>query len=214
MLARGAGLQGPGPTGRPIGLGPWLAFFALPLAYPLLSAPADLRFAQLVVPTLALMATAALPALAGVPAGPGRGWWLAWSGLALGGLLLAWTGPAGRRALEFDDGPMTAMRGAGAWLAAHAPGDARIMDRKSYVPFFARREHVQLPDEPLDTLLRYARERGATHLVVEEYVVSSLRPQLAPLLDAAWLARDPRVRLVFATRPAPGDGVVVLEVIR
>src|SRR5262249_59405682 len=104
--------------------------------------------------------------------------------------------------------------GAGAWLAAHAPADAVIMDRKSYVPFFAGRTHVQLPDEDLDTLLRYARESGVTHIVVEEYVVGALRPQLAPLLDETWLERDPRVKLVFATRPAPGEGVVVLEVAR
>ena len=88
------------------------------------------------------------------------------------------------------------------------------MDRKSYVPFFAGRAHVQLPDEPLDVLLPYARDDGVAYIVVEEYVVRSLRPQLAPLLDGAWLAHEPRVKLVFAARPAPGDGVAVLEVVR
>jgi hypothetical protein len=106
------------------------------------------------------------------------------------------------------------MRGAGAWIAAHAGPDAVIMDRKSYVPFFAHRTHVQLPDESLDVLLRYAKDRGVSHLVVEEYVVRSLRPQLAPLLDGGFLAHEPRVRMVYATRPAPGDGVAVLEVVR
>jgi hypothetical protein len=133
---------------------------------------------------------------------------------AIAGFVLLWVGPAGRRALQFDDGPMAPMRGAGAWLAAHSAADAVIMDRKSYVPFFANRTHVQLPDESLDVLLGYARASGATHIVVEEYVVRSLRPQLAPLLDQAWLASEPRVRLVFAVRPAPGDGVAVLEVMR
>jgi len=190
------------------GRGAWLAALALPFAYPLLSAPADLRFAQLVVPALAL---AAGGALAGARA-RGRPWLWAAATATLAGLALTWEGPAGARALRFDDGPMTAMRGAGAWLAAHSAADAVIMDRKSYVPFFAHRTHVQLPDEPLDVLLRYARERGVTHLVVEEYVVRSLRPQLAPLLDDTWLAHEPRVRLAFAARPEPGDGVAVLEV--
>jgi hypothetical protein len=206
-------------AGRGAGLA-WLAFFALPLAYPLLSAPPDIRFAQLVVPALALAAGGALgatgrPPVGGLPAGVAtRTWRLAAAAAALGGLALTWAGPAGRRALEFDDGPMTAMRGAGAWLAAHSDPDAVIMDRKSYVPFFAHRTHVQLPDESLDVVLRYAREMGATHIVVEEYVVGSLRPQLAPLLDGAWLAHESRVRMVFAARPAPGDGVAVLEVAR
>ncbi|MEY4374254.1 MAG: hypothetical protein RL760_420, partial [Candidatus Eisenbacteria bacterium] len=106
------------------------------------------------------------------------------------------------------------LRGAGAWLAANSAPDAVIMDRKSYVAFFAERRHVQLPDEPLDTLRDYARSSGADYLVVEEYVVRGLRPQLAPLLDARFLAHEPRVRLVHAVRPAPGDGVAVLEVVR
>jgi len=117
-----------------------------------------------------------------------------------------------RSALAFDDGPMPAMRAAGAWIAAHSPADAVVMDRKSYVAFFAGRRHVQLPDEPLDVVLDHARSTGVTHIVAEEYVVRSLRPQLAPLLDPARLGREPRVRLVFATRPAPGDGVAVLAV--
>jgi len=106
------------------------------------------------------------------------------------------------------------MRGAGAWLSTHSAPDAVVMDRKSYVPFFARRAHVQLPDETLEVLLRYARDNRVAYIVLEEYVVRSLRPQLAPLLDGAWLAHESRVRLVFAARPAPGDGVAVLEVVR
>ena len=133
----------------------------------------------------------------------------------LAGLVGLWSpGPASTRALAFDDGPMAAMRGAGAWLAGHSRADAVVMDRKSYVPFFANRRHVQLPDEPLGVMLDFARDSGASHLVVEEYVVRSLRPQLAPLLDADSIRAERRVRLVFATRPAPGDGVAVFEVVR
>jgi hypothetical protein len=192
------------------GRGAWLAFLVLPFAYPLLSAPADLRFAQLLLPALALSAGGALARARDL----GRPWLATAAALALAGLALAWAGAAGRRALHFDDGPIAAMRGAGAWLAAHSAPDAVIMDRKSYVPFFAHRTHVQLPDETLDVVLRYARDSGAAYIVVEEYVVGSLRPQLAPLLDAASLANEPRVRLVYAARPDPGDGIAVLEVVR
>jgi hypothetical protein len=192
------------------GRGAWLALLALPLVYPLLSAPTDLRFAQLLVPALALSAGGAVARARE----HGRAWLAVATALALAGLALTWSGPAGRRALDFDDGPIAAMRGAGAWIAAHSAADAVIMDRKSYVPFFAGRTHTQLPDEPLDVLLGYARERGVAYIVAEEYVIRPLRPQLAPLLDQSWLAHERRVRLVFATRPAPGDGVAVLEVVR
>ncbi len=192
------------------GRGPWLAFLMLPIFYPLVSAPADLRFAQLALPALLVpLRVVATPLARGAAVVRGL------AALALlAGVLLLWSGRPGRAALAFDDGPMDAMRGAGAWLERHTATDAVIMDRKSYVAFFAERRHVQLPDEPLDTLLEWARTSGATHLVVEEYVVRSLRPQLAPLLDANAIAGDPRVRLVFATRPAPGDGVAVLELVR
>lgn len=203
-------------TGSMIGLllaagrGPWLAFLVLPLVYPLLSAPADLRFAQLVIPGLVVPFAAMLShARARTPGMP-----LALAvGLAVA-LGLLWSGVSGKLALAFDDGPMPALRGAGAWLAAHSAPDAVIMDRKSYVPFFAERRHVQLPDESLDALLDYARASGATHLVVEEYVVRALRPQLAPLLDTGHMAGERRARLVFAVRPAPGDGVAVFEIVR
>ena len=188
--------------------GPWLAFVLLPFLYPLLSAPADLRFAQLALPALVVPlahAHARVPARARV---------LLVALIAIGGLAWAWSGPAGRLARAFDDGPMPALRGAGQWLAAHSPSEAVVMDRKSYVPFFAGRRHVQLPDEPLDALLDYAHASGATHLVVEEYVVRSLRPQLAPLLDSRHMASETRARLVFALRPAPGDGVAVFEIVR
>jgi hypothetical protein len=194
--------------------GPWLAFGALPFVYPLLAAPADLRFAQLALPALLLPLVLAARGPRRDP--PSR--WQAlnrWGPrLALAGVLLVWWGPAGRLALAFDDGPMSVMRGAGAWLAANTPAEAVVMDRKSYVAFFGGRRHVQLPDEPLDTLLVYARGHGVTHLVVEEYVVRSLRPQLAPLLDSGALARERRVRLVYAARSSPGDGIAVLEVVR
>lgn len=193
------------------GAGAWLAFLVLPLVYPLLSAPSDVRFAQLAVPALAMLAAS----------GAARAWtWhvrgrLAAALVLLAGMVWLWSpGSASTRALAFDDGPMAAMRGAGTWLAAHSGADAVVMDRKSYVPFFANRRHVQLPDEPLGVLLDFARDSGASHLVVEEYVVGSLRPQLAPLLDGDSIRAERRVRLVFATRPAPGDGVAVFEVVR
>jgi hypothetical protein len=190
--------------------GPWLAFAALPFVHPLLAAPADPRFAQ-----LALLALA-LPLLGGVPVSLARlprvRAALAWIPIAM--LPLLWSGRMAERVLAFDDGPLASMRGAGAWLAAHSPADAVVMDRKSFVAFFADRRHVQLPDEPLDTLLDYARTSGVTHLVVEEYVTRFLRPQLAPLLDPRARAGESRVRLVFVTRPSPGEGVAVFEVAR
>jgi len=192
------------------GRGPWLAPLALPFVYPLLASPPDLRFASALVPGLAIAAARGTSVLWA----RGRSARALAVALLVTGAGLIASGPTLRLARAFDDGPMASLRGAGAWLTANSAPDAVIMDRKSYVAFFAERRHVQLPDEPLDTLLDYARSSGADYLVVEEYVVRGLRPQLAPLLDARFLAHESRVRLVHAVRPSPGDGVAVLEVVR
>ena len=132
--------------------------------------------------------------------------------ICAGAIMLA-RGPAMRTALHFDDGPMTTLMGAGERLAREGRADALVMDRKAYVPFYAHMRHIQLPDDDLDTILRYAQAQHADYIVVEEYVAHSLRPQLLPLLDPDALTRQPRVRLLFAMRPAPGEGVAVYELV-
>lgn len=189
----------------------WLAPLACLLVYPLLAAPDDVRFAQLFVPTLALLAAHGAARFAGPR---GRGALAVVAALALAGLAMAWAGPAGRRALAFDDGPMPTLRAAGAWLHEHSrPGD-QVMDRKAYVPFFAARAHVQMPDDSLATIIEYAQRRGVRWLVAEEYVAESLRPQLQPLLhDPTYtVLREPRLALAYANRTGPGTGVAVFAV--
>lgn len=187
-----------------------LAPLACLFVYPLLTAPDDVRFAHLFVPALALLA-----ATAGAHAwARGRAWQGGAAALALAGAVLVAAGPLPRLVRGFDDGPMAVLRGAGAWLAAHSPADAVVMDRKAYVPFFAGRAHVQLPDDSLDAILDHAVASGADYLVAEEWVTATLRPQLAPLLDPARMPNEPRVRLVHLVRPAPGEGVAIFEVVR
>ncbi len=189
----------------------WLAPLACLLVYPLLAAPDDVRFAQLFVPSLALLAARGAARFA-VPRG--RFALATVAALALAGLAIAWAGPAGRRALAFDDGPMPTLRAAGAWLREHSPPGDLVMDRKAYVPFFAARAHVQLPDDSLAAIVDYAGRSGVRWLVVEEYVAASLRPQLRPLLrDPATAARvEPRLTLAHAVRTEPGTGVAVFAV--
>jgi len=107
------------------------------------------------------------------------------------------------------------MRAAGGWLRAHGHPGATVVDRKAYVPFFAGMRHQQLPDDPYETILAWARSCGADYLVVEEWVVQRYRPQLAPLLgDPDFRAAERRLRPLYARRDAPGDGIAIFEVVR
>jgi hypothetical protein len=203
-----------------LGLGAWrralLAPLLLEAALPLLAVPFDPRFGLLALPALAVYAAcggawvverlAARPRWAPAAAA-------ATVGLAALGTAWVWIGRDGLTAREFDDGPMQQMREAGEWLAAHGPAGARVMDRKAFVPFFAGMEHVQLPNDDYDTIVEFARREGVRYMVLEEYVVKSLRKQLAPLADdPAFRAREKRLKLVFVTGTEPGNGVAVLEV--
>jgi len=191
---------------------PIAGLLTLPLL-PALAVPFDVRFTQLLVPWLAAYAAA------GGAWASSRRWSravaVASAALAVAGLTWCWIGSAGRVAVFFDDGPMPEMRAAGAWLKEHARPDATVMDRKAYVAFFAGLKHVQLPNDDYDTILSYARSSGADYLVIEEYIVRQLRPQLMPLVaDPAFRQRERRVRLVHLEAGRLHAGVAVFEVMR
>ena len=72
-----------------------------------------------------------------------------------------------------------------------------------------------LPNEPYDSILVAAQLRSVRFLVVEEQLVESMRPQLAPLIyDAEFLRREERVELAYIGRGRPGYGVALFRVLR
>lgn len=185
------------------------------LVLPLLAVGADLRFSMLFVPALAISAAVAGAWCAARRAPLGRALAGAMVLVMVAGLAGSWTGPPGRHALAFNDGPMAEMRAAGEWLRQHGRPGATVMDRKAYVPFYAGMRHVQLPDDDYDTIIEYARSTGVDYLVLEEYVVERIRPQLLPLIaDARFRADERRLRTVHQVRGGPHTGVAIMEVER
>ncbi|MBI1796980.1 MAG: hypothetical protein HYR74_08000 [Candidatus Eisenbacteria bacterium] len=187
-----------------------IAFFGLPL----LGISPDVRFSQVFVPALACFAALGGAWLAARGSRVARAAWAAAIACAAGGLILAWLGRAGVNALRFDDGPMREMRDAGEWLKAHGRPGATVMDRKAYVAYYAGMHHLQLPADDYDTVIDYAR-RNADYLVLEEYIVETLRPEFKPLTrDPEFQARERRLRMVYGVRHGPLTGVGVLEVVK
>jgi 4-amino-4-deoxy-L-arabinose transferase-like glycosyltransferase len=200
------------------GLAWWRGALLAPLpclmVLPLLAVPLDARFTLVLLPSLALGAAAGGAAFTARAARRSRPAALVAIALAAAGLAACWSGPAGARARAFDDGPVAALRQAGAWLRAHGRPGAHVMDRKVYVPFFAGMTYDQLPDDDYDTIVEHARASGADYLVLEEYT-SNLRPQMVPLIaDPAFRAREARLRLVYLEGGTPHAGVAIFEVMR
>ena len=72
---------------------------------------------------------------------------------------------------------------AGRWLADHAAAGAVVMTRHSEVSLYAGRPVIASPNATWPQILAYGRARAARYLVVDTVEVTSLRPQLAPLLE-------------------------------
>jgi len=194
--------------------GPVLTPLVLPFVFPLLAIPLDMRFMQSCLPTLALSAAGAGATMVARSPAHARAASGAALSLAVAGVIACWLGQAGRGALAFDDGPMPALRLAGAWLHAHDPSDALVMDRKAYVPFFAGMRHLQLPNDDYDSTVEFALASGARYLVLEEYA-SNLRPQMRRLVtDPEFQAQESRLRLVYFRRDEPRTGVAIFEFVQ
>jgi len=72
---------------------------------------------------------------------------------------------------------------AGLWMKEHAPQDSVIMSRKPWVAFYAERIGIPLPYANYSQMLYYARCHNVSHVVIDERLISELRPELAFLLD-------------------------------
>jgi hypothetical protein len=88
-----------------------------------------------------------------------------------------------------------------------------FLDRKPYTAFYAGGRYAQIPNEPPDTILAFARRAGARFLVLGERAVYVFRPQLKPLLYAGDSAAGALgLRTVYVNALHTGNGVRILEI--
>jgi hypothetical protein len=88
-------------------------------------------------------------------------------------------------------------RRAGEWLAAHSDPEDRVMTRSYIVEYYAHRTTLAIPYADLDRIVAFGQHYGARYLVVDQYTVQTLRPQLEPLAERD---RVPGLRLVHEVR--------------
>lgn len=69
------------------------------------------------------------------------------------------------------------------WLAAQTPPGTPIMTRNAETALYADRPMVAFPNAPWERVLSYAAARGAGYLVVDDWEIREVRPQLQGLLE-------------------------------
>jgi hypothetical protein len=122
-------------------------------------------------------------------------------------VLLGFLGWAHVRTVEVGSRNLAfAHEAAGLWLRDHAPPDAAIMSRDLAISLYAERGFVASPRADYDAYLDYARRKGATHLVVDEYELTVLRPHLGFLLNETNSPAD--LEYLFGAQDARGRTIV------
>lgn len=69
------------------------------------------------------------------------------------------------------------------WLAANVPPGSPVMTRNSEIPLYAGLPQVAFPKAPWEQVRAYGEARGARYVVIEDREITSLRPELSPLLN-------------------------------
>jgi len=94
---------------------------------------------------------------------------------------------SGQRSLDWTH------KDAGLWLRQHAAPDATIMTRDLAIAVYAQRPWIPSPNADYDHVMVYARYHNADYFVIDENEITTLRPQLGPLLNE----QDPPQGLIY-----------------
>ncbi len=84
---------------------------------------------------------------------------------------------SGQRSLDWTH------KAAGQWMATNTEDSAVVMSRDLAIALYARRPWVPSPNAQYEQVISYARYHGVDYYVTDRSEITTLRPQLAVLLD-------------------------------
>ena len=99
---------------------------------------------------------------------------------------------------------------AGLWLKVHTPADAKVMTQEVAVALYADRHWVPSPNTDWAHFMQYARSHEANYLVVRDYKLVEIQPQLAHTLQKG----APELELVFSFEESHVPGSIKTLVYR
>lgn len=102
----------------------------------------------------------------------------------------------------------------GVWISKNTHIDAVVMGRWGRMTFYTDRKTVMFPYADWETIKRYMKKNGVTHLIVDEGYFE-IRPQvshlLTPIITGSSMSPDDALSMLFVKRERFG-GMIVYEV--
>ena len=72
-----------------------------------------------------------------------------------------------------------------------------------------------MPDDDYDTIVSTRARPASTLLVIEEYVMHTMRRQFVPLMtDPEFTRRERRLRMVYGAGGPANTGIAIFEIVR
>jgi hypothetical protein len=102
-------------------------------------------------------------------------------------------------------------KAAGEWLRHQDPSHPLVMNRKSYVGFYADGDTVITPYADYKDLLVYARAKHVEYLVVDDRYTLPVRPGLRFLLDGAGTPGE--LERIYETKEPAGARIAIFRLL-
>lgn len=102
-------------------------------------------------------------------------------------------------------------RRAGIWLKEHGRSHPRVMNRKSFVSFYAGGVPAVTPLGSYAAIVRYARAQCVDYFVVDERYTVPVRPELRFLLDDSKIPRE--LKKIYSDSHDPDAKISVFQVL-
>ncbi|MFH1478204.1 MAG: glycosyltransferase family 39 protein [Candidatus Omnitrophota bacterium] len=99
----------------------------------------------------------------------------------------------------------------GGWLKDNTSEGSILVSRKPWIPFYAERNQIALPFEPLDKVLRFARYNKADYLIVDESVIKG-RLDLMLLLDQDYSSED--LKIINRFKDKAGQKIYIYQILK
>jgi len=105
------------------------------------------------------------------------------------------------------------LKEAGFWLKNNSKYDnPLIMSRRAQISYYARGDYIMIPYENYSRIINYAYYHDIDYIIIDEKVVSRLRPNLLFLLNESNVPKE--LKLIYKIDNRKGHKIMIYELIK